>query len=247
MYRDLAEFYDLLTEDVDYKLRTKQLLSLFEKYDRLPTLLLDLACGTGSFSNEFSKAGISVIGVDRSADMLSRAQENSYREGQSVLYLCQDMTELDLYGTVDGAVCCLDSLNHLTDYEKFCQALAKVSLFLEKDRLFIFDLNTPYKHEQILGNNTFVREENGVYCVWENRYDQETRTTEMELDIFEEQQDGSYERFGDTVCERAYTPDEVEKALVACGLQVVDCVEEQSFAAPKEDSQRVLYITRKAE
>lgn len=245
MYRNFAEFYDLLTEDVDYKFRAEQLMELFKKHDRLPTLLLDLACGTGSFSNEFSKKGISVIGVDVSADMLSRAQENSYREGQSVLYLCQDAAELDLYGTVDGAVCCLDSLNHLTDYQKFCQALAKVSLFLEKDRLFIFDLNTLYKHEKILGNNTFVREENGIFCVWENQYDENNHQTRMELNFFEQQEDGSYTRFSDTVTERAYTDKEIENALSKCGLELVDRVEELTLEPPKEDTQRILYVTRK--
>jgi ubiquinone/menaquinone biosynthesis C-methylase UbiE len=87
---------------------------------------------------------------------LSVAREKSAEQGNDVLYLCQDAAKLDLYGTVDGAICCLDSLNHITDYDKFCEAVSRVSLFLEKDRLFIFDVNTVYKHKEVLGNNTFV-------------------------------------------------------------------------------------------
>jgi ubiquinone/menaquinone biosynthesis C-methylase UbiE len=91
--------------------------------------MLDLACGTGEFSNHFAQKGVSVIGVDISYDMLSVAREKTAEAGNDILYLCQDAAELDLYGTIDGAICCLDSLNHITDYEKFCKALERVSLF----------------------------------------------------------------------------------------------------------------------
>ena len=119
-YDNFAAVYDRLMSDVDYKARTKRILQLFKEYDRTPELLLDLACGTGGFSNEFAQNGIEVIGVDISEEMLSAARENSAKLGTDVLYLCQKAEELDLYGTVDGAVCCLDSLNHITDYKKLC-------------------------------------------------------------------------------------------------------------------------------
>ena len=170
MYGEFAAYYDCLMYDVDYKKRSAYLLKLFEKYGRKPTLLLDLACGTGGFSNCFAKLGVEVIGVDMSEEMLSLAREKSAEEGTDVLYLCQKAEELDLYGTVDGAICCLDSLNHITDYKKFCKALEKVSLFLEKDCLFIFDINTEYKHKEILGDNVFVIENEDVYCVWANKF-----------------------------------------------------------------------------
>ena len=136
MYNDFAYSYDILMNDVDYKKRTEYLCSLFNAFDRMPTLMLDLACGTGEFSNHFAKQGVSVIGVDVSYDMLSVAREKTAEAGNDILYLCQDAAELDLYGTIDGAICCLDSLNHITDYDRFCKAIGRVSLFLEKDRLF---------------------------------------------------------------------------------------------------------------
>ena len=170
MYNSFADFYDELMQDVDYKKRTSYLMMLFKKYDKAPTLLLDVACGTGGFSNEFAKQGIEVIGTDMSEEMLSVARENSAVLGQDVLYLCQKAEELDLYGTVDGAVCCLDSLNHITDYKTLCKAFSKVSMFLEKDRLFIFDVNTVYKHREILGDNVFVTDNGNLYCVWANLY-----------------------------------------------------------------------------
>ncbi len=244
MYNEFAYVYDSLTDDVDYKARTEYLCSLFCRFDRMPTLLLDLACGTGGFSNELAKKGVSVIGVDISPDMLSVAREKSAEAGYDILYLCQDGAELDLYGTVDGAVCCLDSLNHITDYERFCRVIERVSLFLEKGRLFIFDVNTVYKHEHILGNNNFVIENEKVYCVWQNEFERETNTVNITLDFFAEG-NGAYYRTAEEFSERAYTQDEIEKALQSAGLKIEAIFEEMSENAPTVTTARAVYVTRK--
>ena len=243
MYNEFAYCYDTLMQNVDYKKRTDYICALFEIFDRMPTLMLDLACGTGEFSNLFCKKGVSVIGVDISCDMLSRAREKSADEGNDVLYLCQNAAELDLYGTVDGAICCLDSLNHITDYNEFCSALACVSLFLEKDRLFIFDLNTPYKHSKVLCNNTFVIDTDDVYCVWQNEYKGEN-TVEINLDFFISEGDVYY-RTGESFCERAYTASEIKNALDTAGLKIEAVYEELTSNDPSENTQRVVYVTRK--
>ena len=183
-YDNFASVYDRLMSDVDYKSRTDRLLELFNEYDRTPSLILDLACGTGGFSNELAEKGLEVIGVDMSEEMLSAAKENSAERGTDVLYLCQKAEELDLYGTVDGVVCCLDSLNHITDYSKLCEAISRVSLFLEAGRLFIFDVNTVFKHKFILADNNFIIEQSGVFCAWRNSTDEETNITDISLDFF---------------------------------------------------------------
>lgn len=242
MYNDFAYSYDALMQDVDYNARAEYLFKLFKKHDKIPTLMLDLACGTGEFSVRFAKQGISVIGADISADMLSIAREKSVDD---ILYLCQNATELDLYGTVDGAICCLDSLNHIVDYADFCTAIQKVSLFLEKERLFIFDVNTPYKHKEILGNNTFVIDTDDVYCVWQNEYLGDN-LVEINLDFFEPDGD-VYHRTGEAFCERAYTTDEIEQACKSAGLKIEAVYDDLTQNAPADDSQRLIYVTRKKE
>ena len=243
MYSEFAYSYDILMQNVDYEKRADYIYSLFEKFDRAPTLMLDLACGTGEFSNRFANKGVSVIGVDISYDMLSIAREKSAEQQNDILYLCQDAAELDLYGTVDGAICCLDSLNHITDYGDFCSAIARVSLFLEKDRLFIFDLNTEYKHSCVLGNNTFVIDTNDVYCVWQNEY-QGNNTVEINLDFFT-REDNVYLRTGESFCERAYTSAEIENALNKAGLKTEAIYEEMTQNEPCDTTQRVVYVNRK--
>ena len=243
-YSNFAEVYDRLMTDVDYKTRTEYLCRLFKKYDRQPTLLLDLACGTGGFSNEFAKIGAEVIGVDISEEMLSYARENSEKCGQSVLYLCQPAEELDLYGTVDGIISCLDSLNHKTDNSLFCRALERAALFLEKGRLFIFALNTPFKHRLVLGDNTFVTETEDIYCVWRNKTDPDTLVTDIDLDFFI-RQGTEYIRSGEELSERAYTDGEITAALKRAGLELVAVFDDMTYSAPTESTERAVYVTRR--
>lgn len=244
MYGNFASYYDGLTLDVDYKKRTAYLLKLFKKYDKKPTLLLDLACGTGSFSNCFAESGIEVIGVDMSEEMLAVAREKSFDMGNDVLYLCQKAQELDLYGTVDGAVCCLDSLNHITDYRNFCKAISRVSLFLEEGSLFIFDLNTEYKHRNVLGDNVFVIETEDVYCVWVNKFKEKNCTVDISLDFFVK--DGeNYYRESEQFSERAYSLEEVEKALQKAGLQLVEIFDDGTEKPLEATGERAIFVTRK--
>ncbi|MBQ4131482.1 MAG: class I SAM-dependent methyltransferase [Clostridia bacterium] len=244
MYDNFSMVYDTLMYDADYKKRTAYLLKLFKKYGKKPTLLLDVACGTGGFSNEFSKNNIEVIGIDMSQQMLSVACEKSAEQGLDVLYLCQKVEELDLYGTVDGAVCCFDSLNHITDYRNFCKAIDRVSLFLELDSLFIFDLNTKYKHECVLADNVFVIENKDIYCVWANKYKEKNSVVDISLDFFVEQ-DGLYERFSEQFSERAYSSDEVASALENAGLEIVAIFEDLTEDPLESNSERAVYVTRK--
>ena len=244
MYNSFAKYYDVLMRDVNYSARAKYIYSLFLKFGKVPTLLLDLACGTGSISNEFAKKGVSVIGVDISDEMLSVAQAKSKDKNLDVMYLCQPAAELDLYGTVDGAVCTLDSLNHITDYSEFCEVFVKVSLFLEKDSLFIFDMNTEYKHEKELADNTFVIEEGDVYCVWQNFYTPKDKITDITLDFFERSGD-KYIRSSECFSERAYSDGEIEYALNKAGLKLEAVLGDMSDLPPEKNESRKVFVARK--
>ncbi len=244
MYTFFAEFYDELMQDVDYKKRTAYLMKLFKKYGSMPTLLLDAACGTGGFSNEFSKLGVEVIGVDMSEDMLDVAREKSISSGNDVLFLCQKLEELDLYGTVDGAICCLDSINHITDYKTLEKAISRISLFLETGKLFIFDVNTEYKHKEILGDNVFVIENEDIYCVWANNYINKNNVVDISLDFFVKTDD-KYDRFSEEFSERAYGENELKSILEKAGLEILEIFDDLTEKPLSEKSQRAIYVTRK--
>lgn len=126
--------------------------------------------------------GIDVYGIDASAEMLSEAMQKSSEKGLNILYLKQKMQNLNLYGTIDTCICTLDSINHITKEEDVTKAFERVAFFMDKDGLFVFDVNTVYKHEQVLANNTFVYETDKVFCVWQNTL-RENCVTDIDLDF----------------------------------------------------------------
>lgn len=238
-YSAFAAFYDRLTTDVAYADRAEYLLSLFERHGGgKPPLLLDLACGSGSLSIELAARGVDVIGVDASQDMLSMAMEKTAQAGYSLLFLEQDMRALDLYGTVNGAVCTLDSLNHVTTTAGLAEVFRRLRLFIEPDGLFLFDVNTPYKHREILGDNAFVYEQENFLCVWRNRLIPRTCEVEMLLDFFVEEADGTYSRLSDMVRERAYTRATWEKLLRGAGFEMVGFYEDMTEHEPSPTCER---------
>ncbi len=244
-YENFAAVYDDLQTDVDYGQRTEYLIKLFKKYDRLPTLLLDVACGTGGFSYAFAEKGIEVIGADPSPEMLDVARQKFSAMDKEVLLLCQSAEELDLYGTVDGAVCCLDSLNHIIDDDELKRSIERIALFLEPDRLFIFDVNTLYKHREVLSGKTYAAETDSVFCVWQNSECDEDGIVDISLDFFRETENGVYERTSEDFSERAYTDEFLEECIKAAGLETVAVLGDMSLDAPNTTEERVYYVTRR--
>ena len=245
-YGVFSEFYDALTANVSYDTVSQVLSSLLTRYGKSRGLLLDLACGTGSVSVRLAKKGYEVIGVDLSPEMLSEAQNKAYSAGQNILFLCQDMTALDLYGTVDAAVCTLDGLCHLPDEESVQAALRKVSLFMNPGGVFLFDVNSVYKHRAVLGNNTFVYDTDDVYCVWQNTLLSDGVTVQMDLDFFEPISDaGDYVRQSERFTERAYPRETLEAMLKKAGFTVLDVFDGYSEKPAHDTSERLLFAVRK--
>ncbi len=241
-YGVFAEYYDKLMQDVDYGKIASFVDVLFKEYGNNVESVLDVACGTGSLTCELNKLGYDMIGADASQEMLSIAKNKDNAEG--ILYLCQEMDELDLYGTVNGAVCSLDSINHITDIQTVKNAFKKISLFLDNGGIFIFDVNTIYKHREILGNNSFVYDLDDLYCVWQNYYYEEDNSVDIDLDFFAGH-DGNYKRFHEEFSERAYSEDELEKMLSNADFEVLDKFDGMSRNPVLDFTERIVYVARK--
>ena len=245
-YGDFAYFYDNLTDNVDYEKRCSYIKGLLAENGVGEGILLDLACGTGTVSLMLSDMGYDVIGVDASEDMLSVAQEKKMESGADVIFLCQRMEELDLFGTINACVSTLDSINHVTDEETVREIFRRVSLFMEDKGIFLFDVNTPYKHKCVLGDNTFVYDTDEVYCVWQNSTDESLVTT-VNLDIFEKDEDDeeTYYRYSEEFTERAYDLDDIKKWLEDVKFEVIGIYEEMTKDSVKADTQRAVFVARK--
>ncbi len=243
-YSSFAEVYDSLTVNVDYKRRAEYIASILKDFNINDGLLLDLACGTGSLAIEFSKMGYEVIATDASPEMLMQAQEKAYNEEQSIMFLCQRMEQTDLYGTVRAIVCALDSINHLESLEQLNQTFGVLKNFIDDGGIMVFDVNTLYKHQKVLANNTFIYDEKDVYCVWQNRLFKDERTVNINLDFFIKQGD-VYHRFCENFCETAFTDEEITSACQSNGFTVVKRYRDLSCGGPKEDTERIYYVIRR--
>lgn len=244
-YAEFSQFYDNLTLNVNYKKRAEYIVSVLNKHNHKSGLTLDLACGTGSLTLELKKLGVDIYGIDSSSDMLIQAKDKAYEANEDILYLCQKMQNIDLYGTIDTCLCTLDSINHLTKKEDVIQTFKKVSLFMNKGGLFVFDVNTEYKHQQVLSDNTFIYDTEDVYCIWQNSLQKDNVTVRINLDFFSKTYDGKYTRSSESFSEKAYSNQELNKMLVTAGFKVLNVYDELTFENKKETSQRLIYVAQK--
>lgn len=243
-YRSFAYYYDILTENVDYISRTEYICELMKKYNHKAGLLLDLACGTGSITLELAKKGIDVFGIDASSNMLSIARQKAIDRKMDILFLCQKMQDIDLFGTVDTVVCTLDSINHLIKKEDILKTFQRVSLFLNKKGYFIFDANTIYKHEFLLADNVFVYDTHEVFCVWQNEIQKADDIVKINLDFFVREND-VYLRESEEFYERAYCTEEISSMLIESGFEIKGVYNDMSFEKPQKNSERLIFVAEK--
>lgn len=243
-YSAFAAVYDELMKPAGYKERADYIIKILSSYGITDGLLLDLACGTGELSCELSRRGFEVIGTDASADMLCEAQTKAYDAGQNILFLCQRMEETDLYGTVRAIICTLDSINHLESVDALFKTFSRLKNFIDPGGIMIFDVNTVFKHREILGNNIFVYDEKGVYCVWRNSLHPDGRTVSFNLDFFV-REGSKYSRYGESFKEIAFTDGELTAACEQNGFEVLDRFGENGFEKINETTQRAVYVIRR--
>lgn len=245
-YNFLADCYDQLTYDVDYSAWADYIEAHFQKRGLPGKTVLDLACGTGSLTRELGLRGYEMIGVDLSEDMLAEAAEkNRDLDAIPPIFLCQSMDKLDLYGTIDACVCCLDSVNYVTSPKKLQKTFERVHLFLMPGGLFLFDINTPEKLTGLDGQ-VFLDETEDTYCVWRAEYSKRRRVCSYFMDIFRlDKQTGLWGRGEELHEEYAYTPDELENFLRQAGFKDIRQYGNLKMRKPLPGEDRIFFAARK--
>lgn len=249
-YNALAAVYDHLNRDVDYEAWADFLEACFAKMlPAKPELVLDLACGTGRMTRVLAQRGYDMIGVDGSGEMLAEAYAQGTENGEkSILYLCQDMRNLELYGTVGAVVCCLDSINYLLREEDIRKVFSLVHNYLDPGGLFLFDVNTPYKFQTIYGNQAYLLEEEtdgrAIWCGWQNEYDEATGLCDFYLTLFRETENGMYLREEEHQQERRYDRDTLVGALTDCGFEIIGIYADYHGSQPTPTTERWYFAAR---
>ncbi len=243
-YQRFAEFYDRLTGNVNYAGYAGRIAAIIKKL-RLESLsIVELACGTFSVGLFLIEKGFSVCGLDTSEEMLQRAAKKAFERGFSVDLFNADMRDFTLPRPADVFICTLDGLNHLDGFYDVMRTFYAVGRNIKKGGLFIFDMNTPYKHEKILGNNSFIYDLGDVYCGWQNRYDPRDCSVGITLDIFAKSGGAGFERITESFRETAYPEKQVINGLKAAGFEVLGSFDGISSARPNPHTERILYVAR---
>ena len=251
-YDFLADYYDVFQQDLDPVAWADFVDWIVGKYGQFEgdgadgaTLLCDLGCGTGAVTCAFSDRGYDVTGVDNSPAMLDRARERADREGKKILWLCQDMTSLDLFGTMDVFVSLLDTVNHITEMRELESLLRSFYCFLNPGGLFIFDVASEKHFRKTLGNEFFYSIEDDFAVLWENDFDERSNRNTASLTMFGSKDGESYSRRDDEIVERYYSDEEIRKLAQKANLEVVGVFGDMKKRKPNEKDERIFYCLRR--
>ena len=259
VYTDFADVYDIFMDDTPYQEWADFLVKLIKKYgiskpvrdkeqgilDSERNLVLDLGCGTGTLTELLYQKGYDMIGVDLSQEMLNIALEKKEKSGSEILYLCQDMRELDLFSTVGTVISVCDSVNYLLENDEVEETFGLVNNYLYPGGIFLFDFNTVYKYEQVIGDTTIAENRDDCSFIWENYYHEEDRVNEYDLTIFvKEKKEELFRRFTETHFQRGYTLEEMKGFVERAGMEFVLALDADTHKAPIETSERIYVIAR---
>ena len=209
-------------------------------------LVLDLGCGTGTLTELMADAGYDMMGIDMSYDMLQIAMDKQAQSGHDIMYLCQDMRELELYCTVGTVICICDSINYVLEEEEVIETFRRVNNYLFPKGLFIFDFNTDYKYAEVIGDTTIAENREDCSFIWDNFYDEESHINEYDLTIFvrEDEEMDVFRRFQETHFQRGYNLQEMMHFVKAAGLEFVAAIDADTDDEVTEVTERVLMVCR---
>lgn len=243
-YTSFAAVYDTFMSDTPYDSWCDYVCRLLQDYGVSGGLLVELGCGTGNLTRRLAAKGYDMIGVDLSAEMLELACRKEAEANAGILYLHQDMRSFELYGTVKAIVSICDSLNYILTEQELLQVFRLINNYLDPGGIFIFDLNTIYKYQTVIGDTTIAENRESGSFIWENVYDQKEQLNEYDLTLFIKEADGRYRKHQETHYQRAYSLEVVRRLLETSGLQFLTAYDAFTREPPKAESERVYMIAR---
>ncbi|MBQ8041155.1 MAG: class I SAM-dependent methyltransferase [Lachnospiraceae bacterium] len=256
-YQDFAYVYDEFMDETPYEKWCEKIDSFIKKYgvskpernakDALESeknLVVDLGCGTGTLTEMLYEKGYDMVGVDNSDSMLAVAMEKKALSGSEILYLLQDMRELELYSTVGTVISVCDSVNYILDEEELLDIFKLVNNYLYPGGIFIFDFNTDYKYREVIGDTTIA--ENRDYCsfIWENYYDEETSVNEYDVTIFVKEDEELFRKFTETHFQKGYTAKKISELIKKAGLQLVVMEDADTEECVTDKSERICVVAK---
>lgn len=262
-YDVFAKYYDELMYDVDYPAIAQYLEEIIKRYSDVKVesgakpLILDLGCGTGEICIEFAQKGYEMIGIDQSVDMLNYALNKSLNKELDVLFINQDMTDFELYGTVSAVFCLLDGVNHVTDVNKLKRMFELIVNYLEPGGLFIFDINSPHKLNRILRDKIYYDVNDELSYIWQSRSSDDEDVIQFDLTFFinSKIEDNAFNKPTSAnedfyvkrdiyIKERIYDVDFLSGLLDDAGFSCIKVYGNKTFENPSDQEDRIFFVAK---
>lgn len=244
-YERFARVYDELMNDVDYPSWVRIVKEACKTYAPNSKTFLDVGCGTGTLSILLKQAGFDVTGVDLSDDMLMIANAKVMEKNLSIPFYQQDMRQLEGFTTFDAIGIFCDSLNYLQSEEDVKQTFQTVYEHLETDGLFIFDVHSIFKMEEIFKDQTFTLNEEEISYIWNCYEGEHPYSVEHDLSFFVlDSTTNQYDRFDEFHTQRTFPIDQYKNWLDEANFKVLDVLGDfEQEIAP--DAHRLIFICQK--
>ncbi len=239
-----ADYYDRLV-GADYNRISNYIRYVINKFKPDSTLVCDLGCGTASIAIKLANAGLDMIAIDCDDSMLMCAKEKCFKsKTDSLLLLNQDLTEFELYGTVDVIYSTLDTLNYVTDIIKLRKLFSLVRNYLNFDGLFIFDINTKYKFEKILNGYCCAYDDENLFCYWESEYDEQSSECLHNLTFFEMNDDGKYIRNDEQQIQKYHSEKLIKELSTEYEFEILQITDDYTNNKPSDTTQRLTFVLK---
>ncbi|WP_461812314.1 class I SAM-dependent DNA methyltransferase [Faecalimonas sp.] len=244
-YTSFASVYDTFMDNIPYEEWSVYVEELLKEYGVRDGLVVELGCGTGTMTELLSASGYDMIGIDNSEEMLEIALEKKLSSGHDILYLLQDMREFELYGTVKAIVSVCDSINYIMEEDELMTVFKLVNNYLDPKGIFVFDFNTIYKYQELLGDRTIAEQRDECSFIWDNYYYEEEKVNEYELSLFiREPESEYYRKYEETHYQKAYSLEEIRRLVEQSGLEYITAYDAFTHEEPRKNSERIYVIAR---
>ncbi|WP_096201335.1 class I SAM-dependent DNA methyltransferase [Bacillus sp. FJAT-45350] len=244
-YQGFAYLYDKLMDEEPYN----QWFQFFERKQQqyAPTCkeVLDVGCGTGSFLLRLAKGGYLASGVDLSPDMLTVTQEKLNSAGYSVPLFQQNMCQLEMVDKFDAVTVFCDSLNYLEEERDVMEAFRSIHQQLKTDGLFLFDVHTSYKMNEVFAEQTFAETEDTIAYIWNSFHGEYEDSVEHELTFFAQHENGLFERIEELHKQRTFPIDTYKNWLRDSGFEVLEVTADFHDNEIQPTSERIFFVTKK--
>lgn len=244
-YAVLAALYDGLMEEIDYQQWADYLDGLLRHFHCPGQRLVDLGCGTGSISIPLAEKGYQVIGLDLSAEMLQQAEQKAAGKQLALCWQQQDIVQLELEQEAAAMVATFDVFNHFLEPEDLQQCLLQIGEYLQDDGLLIFDVQTPWKLREYLGNNSYSWHSPQLDYIWDNDFDEDEQICTMHLTYFLRQENGLYRKVEEEQQERVYELEQLRLWLDFAGFSLLGVYRQLTMEEVGQQDPRAVFVARK--